>query len=208
MEVGSKRLDDASDDSRNVSRPKRRIHGGKSSRDPHIDPIPLSILISYTCLNCHTFNHVGSVIIFMLVQREEGGGGAGDGASCCCALSPSSSQPKLSQPVMKPGNASAIDQRPPPAFLAHSSGSRWRRPGPNVPPAGSSLIRSCFTRAGLEEMSGGRRRRKDNAAVWRCSHGDGGDGTAETGGLGRYTTGVRHNQAPPEVAKWRFYHLT
>lgn len=73
MEVGSKRLDDASDDSRNVSRPKRRIHGGKSSRNPHIDPIPLSILISYTCLNCHTFNHVGSVIIFMLVQREGGG---------------------------------------------------------------------------------------------------------------------------------------
>lgn len=56
-----------------------------------------------------------------------GGGETGDGASersrGCGALSLSSSQPKLLQPVMKPGNASAIDQRPPPAFLAHPSGS-------------------------------------------------------------------------------------
>lgn len=76
MEIRSKRLDDASDDSRDVSRSKRRIHGEKSSWNPHSDSILPSILISYTCpLNATRLTTWGdggdlkSVIVFMLVQR-------------------------------------------------------------------------------------------------------------------------------------------
>lgn len=75
MEIRSKQLDHASDNSRNTSRLKRLFHGGKSCLNRHAESILQSILISYTSSIWHTFNREvvvggGTMIIFMLVRKQ------------------------------------------------------------------------------------------------------------------------------------------